>query len=151
MSTFDIIMKTFVYFLFPQPSTSKTKLFVRRFSAGLVNCRGGISRSNRLSRNSCCHSPGLGSNVTVTIQANDGAAGQVGFDERSSSLVVQEGSQVALSVNRTLPFGRVTVDWLVTGANASSDFVSINGTVEFKEVSVVFYVCVLVNSAEKEQ
>ncbi|XP_015763361.1 PREDICTED: G-protein coupled receptor 98-like [Acropora digitifera] len=76
---------------------------------------------------------GLGSSVTVTIQANDGAAGQVGFDEQSSSLVVQEGSQVALSVNRTLPVGRVTVDWLVTGANASSDFVRINGTVEFNE------------------
>lgn len=90
-------------------------------------------------RNSCCHFPGLGSNVTVTIEANDGAAGQVGFDEQSSSLVVQEGSQVVLSVNRTLPFGRVTLDWLVTGANASSDLVSINGTVEFKEVSVVFY------------
>ena len=80
---------------------------------------------------------GLGSSVTVTIQANDGAAGQVGFDEKSSSLVVQEGSQVALSVNRTLPVGRVTVDWLVTGANASSDFVRINGTVEFNEVCVV--------------
>ena len=140
-----------MFFTSPTRYPSKTKLFVCRFSADLVNCCGGISRSNGLSRNSCCHFPGLGSNVTVTIQANDGAAGQVGFDEQSSSLVVQEGSQVALSVNRTLPFGRVTVDWLVTGANASSDFVSINGTVEFKEVSVVFYVCVLVNSAEKEQ
>lgn len=81
----------------------------------------------------------MGSNVTVTIQANDGAAGQVGFDEQSSSLVVQEGSQVSLFVNRTLAVGRVTVDWLVTGANASSDFVSINGSVEFNEVCDVFY------------
>lgn len=128
-----------MFFTSPTQYPSKTKLFVRQFSADLVNCRGGISRSNGLNRNSCCHFPGLGSNVTVTIQANDGAAGQVGFDEQSSSLVVQEGSQVALSVNRTLPVGRVTVDWLVTGANASSDFVSINGTVEFNEVCVVFY------------
>ncbi|XP_068693739.1 adhesion G-protein coupled receptor V1-like isoform X3 [Montipora foliosa] len=76
---------------------------------------------------------GLGNNVTITIRANDGVAGQVGFDEQSRSLVVKEGSQVSLSVNRNLSAGRVTVDWLVTGVNASSDFIDVNGTVEFKE------------------
>ena len=81
-----------------------------------------------------CSSTGLGSNVTIIIQANDGVAGQVGFDEQSSSVVVQEGSQVSLSVNRTLSVGRVSVDWQVTGTNASSDFVVISGTVEFNEV-----------------
>ena len=81
--------------------------------------------------------PGLGNNVTITIRANDGVAGQVGFDEQSRSLVVKEGSQVSLSVNRNLSAGRVTVDWLVTGVNASSDFIDVNGTVEFKEVGGV--------------
>lgn len=80
-----------------------------------------------------CTLIGLGSNVTIIIQANDGVAGQVGFDEQSSSVVVQEGSQVSLSVNRTLSVGRVSVDWQVTGTNASSDFVVVSGTVEFNE------------------
>lgn len=80
---------------------------------------------------------GLGNNVTVIIQANDGVAGQVGFDERSRSVVVREGSQVYLSVNRTLSVGRVSVDWRLTGDNASLDFVSVNGTVTFNEVSVL--------------
>lgn len=65
-------------------------------------------------------------------------AGQVGFDERSSSVVAQEGSQVSLSVNRTLSAGRVSVDWRVTGVSASSDFVAVNGTVEFTEVGHIF-------------
>lgn len=82
---------------------------------------------------------GLGSNVTITIQANDGVAGQVGFDEQSRSVVVQEGSQVSLSVNRTLSVGRVSVDWLLTGTNASSDFVVVSGTVEFNEVGLHFH------------
>lgn len=78
--------------------------------------------------------PGLGNNVTVIIQANDGVAGQVGFDEQSRSLVVKEGSQVSLIVNRTQSVGRVSVDWQVSGANASSDFVAISGTVTFNAV-----------------
>lgn len=77
--------------------------------------------------------------MTVIIQANDGVAGQVGFDEQSSSVVVQEGSQVSLSVNRTLSVGRVSVDWQVTGINASSDFVVVNGTVEFNEVGYIAF------------
>ena len=80
---------------------------------------------------------GLGSNVTIIIQANDGVAGQVGFDERSRSIVVREGGQVYLSVNRTLSVGRVSVDWRLTGDNASLDFVSVNGTVTFNEVSIL--------------
>jgi len=79
-------------------------------------------------------STGLGSNVTIIIQANDGVAGQVGFDEQSRSVVVQEGSQVSLSVNRTLSVGRVSVDWHLTGTNASSDFLDVSGTVVFNEV-----------------
>lgn len=86
-----------------------------------------------------CTLIGLGSNVTIIIQANDGVAGQVGFDEQSSSVVVQEGSQVSLSVNRTLSVGRVSVDWQVTGTNASSDFVVVSGTVEFNEVGYIAF------------
>ena len=86
-----------------------------------------------------CTLIGLGSNVTIIIQANDGVAGQVGFDEQSSSVVVQEGNQVSLSVNRTLSVGRVSVDWQVTGTNASSDFVVVNGTVEFSEVGYIAF------------
>ena len=82
-------------------------------------------------------STGLGSNVTIIIQANDGVAGQVGFDEQSRSVVVQEGSQVSLSVNRTLSVGRVSVDWHLTGTNASSDFVDVSGTVVFNEVGQI--------------
>lgn len=78
--------------------------------------------------------PGLGNNVTVVIQANDGVAGQVGFDEQSRSLVVKEGSQVSLTVNRTQSVGRVSVDWQVSGANASSDFDAISGTITFNAV-----------------
>lgn len=81
--------------------------------------------------------PGLGNNVTVIIQANDGVAGQVGFDERSRSLVVKEGSRVSLTVNRTQSVGRVSVDWHVSGANASSDFDVISGTVMFNEVGTL--------------
>lgn len=80
---------------------------------------------------------GLGNNVTIIIQANDGVAGKVGFDERSRSIVVREGGQVYLSVNRTLSVGRVSVDWRLTGDNASLDFVSVNGTVTFNEVSIL--------------
>ena len=78
--------------------------------------------------------PGLGNNMTVIIQANDGVAGQVGFDEQSRSLIVKEGSRVSLTVNRTQSVGRVSVDWHVSGANASSDFDIISGTVTFNEV-----------------
>lgn len=84
--------------------------------------------------------PGLGNNVTVIIQANDGVAGQVGFDEQSRSLVVKEGSQVSLIVNRTQSVGRVSVDWHVSGENASSDFVVVSGTVMFNEVGT-FMLC----------
>ena len=78
--------------------------------------------------------PGLGNNVTIIIQANDGVAGQVGFDEHSRSVVAMEGRRVSLLVNRTRPNGRVSVDWLITGANASSDFTDVSGTVVFSEV-----------------
>ena len=84
--------------------------------------------------------PGVGNNVTVIIQANDGVAGQVGFDEQSRSLVVKEGSQVSLIVNRTQSVGRVSVDWHVSGENASSDFVVVSGTVMFNEVGT-FMLC----------
>ena len=78
--------------------------------------------------------PGLGNNVTIIIQANDGVAGQVGFDEQSRSVVAMEGSQVSLLVNRTRSNGRVSVDWLIAKANASSDFTDVSGTVVFNEV-----------------
>lgn len=87
--------------------------------------------------------PGLGNNVTIIIQANDGVAGQVGFDEQSRSVVAMEGRRVSLLVNRTRPNGRVSVDWLITGANASSDFTDVSGTVVFSEVwafNIFFYV-----------
>ena len=88
--------------------------------------------------------PGLGNNVTVVIQANDGVAGQVGFDEQSRSLVVKEGSQVSLTVNRTQSVGRVSVDWQVSGANASSDFDAISGTVTFKAVGTfILGICII--------
>lgn len=87
--------------------------------------------------------PGLGNNVTVIIQANDGVAGQVGFDDQSRSLVVKEGSRVSLIVNRTQSVGRVSVDWQVTGASASSDFDVVNGTVTFNEVCTCLYVFML--------
>ena len=87
--------------------------------------------------------PGLGNNVTIIIQANDGVAGQVGFDEQSRSVVAMEGRRVSLLVNRTRPNGRVSVDWLITGANASSDFTDVSGTVVFSEVWAfnIFFTC----------
>ena len=83
------------------------------------------------------HVSGLGNNVTIIIQANDGAAGQIGFDEQSRSVVVQEGSRVSLSVNRTQSVGRVSIDWHLTGINASLDFADVNGTVMFNEVRIL--------------
>lgn len=92
--------------------------------------------------------PGLGNNVTVIIQANDGVAGQVGFDEQSRSLVVKEGSQVSLTVNRTQSVGRVSVDWHVSGVNASSDFDVISGTVTLNEVGI-FMLCISIKMQRK--
>lgn len=79
--------------------------------------------------------PGLGNNVTVIIEANDGVAGKIGFAVQSRSAVVMEGDYLVLSVKRTLPAaGRVTVDWQLEGVNASADFEPSTGTVQFYEV-----------------
>ena len=79
---------------------------------------------------------GVGSNVTVIIEANDGVAGQVAFDEQSRSVVVQEGYDAMLNVTRDQFAGNVRVYWQIEGSNSSMDFVNVNGTVMFDEVSV---------------
>ena len=79
---------------------------------------------------------GLGQNVTVIIEANDGVAGRVSFAAESRSVVVAEGDQLTLVVTRSLPAaGRVLVDWQIEGVNASADFQPHNGTVVFPDVS----------------
>ncbi|XP_048584248.1 adhesion G-protein coupled receptor V1 isoform X2 [Nematostella vectensis] len=66
---------------------------------------------------------GLGNNLTVIISANDGVAGQVGFSQSSQSVVAKEGTTVDLSVERTAPAaGKVSVNWVIVGTNASHDF-----------------------------
>ena len=80
-------------------------------------------------------SQGIGNNVTVMIQANDVAAGYVGFTMLSQAVVVKEGEVVNLEVIRTSPAaGIVTVDWFIQGENVKKDFNETSGTVIFKEV-----------------
>ena len=79
---------------------------------------------------------GNGGRVEVTIMANDRAAGVVGFGPSSRSAVVSEGEQVTLMAVRTASsLGRVRITWEVTGPDVSAEFVNINGSAVFDEVS----------------
>ena len=73
--------------------------------------------------------------ATVIISANDGVAGVVGLSTLSRSAVVGEGERVLLQLMRTgSAMGLVEVDWQITGASASLEFVNIQGTEVFQEV-----------------
>ncbi len=73
--------------------------------------------------------------TTILIEANDGVAGVVGLSALSRSAVVGEGETVQFEVIRSQSaMGRVEVDWQITGANASQEFVATEGTDFFEEV-----------------
>lgn len=76
-----------------------------------------------------------GDTVTITITANDRAAGVVGFAPSSRSAVVSEGEEVTLIVTRMISsLGTVRIRWEVTGNNASTEFVNVTGYSVFEEV-----------------
>jgi len=80
---------------------------------------------------------GDGGRVVITIMANDRAAGVVGFGPSSRSAVVSEGEQVILTAVRTVSsLGRVRITWEVNGPDVSTEFVNINGSAVFDEVSM---------------
>ncbi|XP_017551078.2 adhesion G-protein coupled receptor V1 isoform X2 [Pygocentrus nattereri] len=72
--------------------------------------------------------------VTILILANDYAAGLVGFNPASRSVIVREGERLPLLVERTPPaIGNVTVEWRIEGPQPSLTFVDISGVLFFSE------------------
>ncbi|XP_066512530.1 adhesion G-protein coupled receptor V1-like [Hoplias malabaricus] len=72
--------------------------------------------------------------VTILILANDNAAGLVGFNPASRSVIVREGERVRLLVERTPPaIGNVTVQWRIEGPQPSLTFMDISGILFFSE------------------
>ena len=66
--------------------------------------------------------------AVLTIMANDDVGGRIGFSPGSRSKIVAEGHVASLNVYRTLPAaGNVTLNWTVTGVNASRDFERTSG------------------------
>ena len=82
--------------------------------------------------------PGDEGRTLIIIEANDAAAGVVGFAPLSRSTVVGEGESAILTLVREVStFGAVEVEWLISGTsgNASLEFVSVSGVARFEEVS----------------
>lgn len=78
---------------------------------------------------------GNGGRVNIIIMANDRAAGVVGFDLSSRSVVTSEGEQVTLTISRMISnLGRVEITWEITGINATNEFASTTGSSVFEEV-----------------
>ena len=76
-----------------------------------------------------------GDTVTITITANDRAAGVIGFAPSSRSAVVSEGEEVTLIVSRMISsLGTVRITWEVTGNNVSTEFANVTGYSVFEEV-----------------
>ena len=76
-----------------------------------------------------------GNTVTITIMANDRAAGVIGFAPSSRSAVVSEGEEVTLIVSRMISsLGTVRITWEVTGNNVSTEFANVTGYSVFEEV-----------------
>ncbi len=74
--------------------------------------------------------------VTVTIQANDGAAGTVGFAVNSRALTIMEGQSVSLTVERSVgQSGSIRVYWNVTGSDVEREFLQTTGSLVMAEVS----------------
>ena len=73
--------------------------------------------------------------AVLTIMANDGVGGRIGFSPGSRSKIVAEGHIVYLNVYRTLPAaGNVTLNWTVTGVNATMDFEHASGKLLLRQV-----------------
>ena len=67
--------------------------------------------------------------VTMVIQANDGAAGSVGFAVNSRAVNIVEGENVTLTVERTVgQSGIIRVYWRINGTNAVNEFESVSGS-----------------------
>ena len=75
--------------------------------------------------------------VTITIMANDRAAGVVGFAPSSRSVVASEGEEVTLIVSRMISsLGTVRIRWEITGNNVSTEFANITGYSVFEEARI---------------
>ena len=74
--------------------------------------------------------------VTMVIQANDGAAGTVGFAVGSRAAVIMEGENVPLEVERSVgQSGIIRVYWNINGTNVASEFLSTTGSFVMEDVS----------------
>ena len=76
------------------------------------------------------------STVIIVIEANDNAAGIFGFGVDSRAAVITEGSNVFLTVDRTVgQLGAVLVYWNISGlGDITNDFEFTSGSVLFVEV-----------------
>ena len=78
----------------------------------------------------------------IVIEANDGAAGVVGFDSLSRSAVIGEGEQGGVEIVRTVSaLGVVRVAWQLTtdtGEDPTNEFGSTSGTATFQDVSLLY-------------
>lgn len=73
--------------------------------------------------------------AVLTIRANDGVGGRIGFSPGSRSKIVAEGEIADLNVYRTLPAaGNVTLNWTITGVNATRDFRETAGKLLLRQV-----------------
>ena len=74
--------------------------------------------------------------VNITIEANDNAAGIVGFATNSRSAIIMEGETINLILNRTISqLGEIQVYWNITGSgNVSTEFEQVSGSVNISDV-----------------
>lgn len=74
--------------------------------------------------------------VTMVIQANDGAAGTVGFEVGSRAVTIVEGKDTDLKLERTIgQSGIIEVFWSINGSNVADEFVNTTGSVIMAQVS----------------
>ena len=74
--------------------------------------------------------------VTMTIEANDGAAGRVGFAVGSRAASIVEGTNVTLVLERSVgQSGVIKVYWDINDTNAENEFGRTSGSVIMSEVS----------------
>ncbi len=82
--------------------------------------------------------------VTMVIQANDGAAGSVGFAVNSRAVNIIEGENATLTVERSVgQSGIIRVYWIINGTNAINEFEEITGSFLMTDVCYCccYYYC----------
>ncbi|KAK1176563.1 adhesion G-protein coupled receptor V1-like [Acipenser oxyrinchus oxyrinchus] len=75
--------------------------------------------------------------VTILILASDNAAGVIGFQTSSRSVMAREGESVQLLITRSAPgLGNVTVDWSIQGPRVEQNFANFTGVLFFPQGSL---------------